>query len=184
MVSTEERKKHHRRKEKASLNCLIEHVSNIIKNIGSNFGYRMVHQKLRQKGLVCDRETVRLIVLSLDPEGVDLRSKHKLIRRTYRSVGPNHLWHIDGYDKLKPYGLSIHGAIDGYSRKILWLEATESNKDPKIVGHHYVNCLKTLKLVPKMIRADRGSENVVICGMQRFLRRSFNDSRAGYNSFV
>ena len=27
--------------------------------------------------------------------------------------GPNYLWHVDGYDKLTPYGLNIHGCIDG-----------------------------------------------------------------------
>ena len=27
--------------------------------------------------------------------------------------GPNYLWHMDSYDKLKPYGISIHGCIDG-----------------------------------------------------------------------
>ena len=25
------------------------------------------------------------------------------------------MWHSDGYDKLKPYGLPIHGCIDGYN---------------------------------------------------------------------
>ena len=29
-------------------------------------------------------------------------------------IGPNYAWHCDGYDKLKPYGLPIHGCIDGY----------------------------------------------------------------------
>lgn len=24
------------------------------------------------------------------------------------------MWHCDGYDKLKPFGLPIHGCIDGY----------------------------------------------------------------------
>ena len=28
---------------------------------------------------------------------------------------PNFLWHCDGYDKLKPFGIAIHGCIDGYS---------------------------------------------------------------------
>ena len=41
--------------------------------------------------------------------------------------GPNFIWHIDGYDKLKPYGFCIHGAVDGYSRRILWLEVGPSN---------------------------------------------------------
>ena len=24
------------------------------------------------------------------------------------------MWHVDGYDKLKPFGFPIHGCIDGY----------------------------------------------------------------------
>ena len=28
--------------------------------------------------------------------------------------GPNYIWHVDAYDKLKPYGMSISGCIDGY----------------------------------------------------------------------
>lgn len=27
--------------------------------------------------------------------------------------GPDFVWHLDGYDKLKPYGFAIHGYIDG-----------------------------------------------------------------------
>ena len=26
---------------------------------------------------------------------------------------PNFVWHLDGYDKLKPYGFAIHACIDG-----------------------------------------------------------------------
>lgn len=33
--------------------------------------------------------------------------------RHYNTQGPNEIWHIDGYDKLSPYGLTIHGCIDG-----------------------------------------------------------------------
>ena len=67
-----------------------------------------------------------------DADGVELRSSHRLARRTYVSVGPNclwhidgygkikpnYLWHIDGYRKIKPYGFAIHGARDGFRRKI------------------------------------------------------------------
>ena len=28
--------------------------------------------------------------------------------------GSNYCWHIDGNDKLLPYGFAIHGCIDGY----------------------------------------------------------------------
>jgi len=89
---------------------------------GSSIGYRQMHQRL-QIGyyLQVDRETVRLILKVLDPDGVETRSRRRLQRQKYRSKGPDFIWHIDGYDKLKPFGFCIHGAIDGYSRRILWL---------------------------------------------------------------
>ena len=47
-----------------------------------------------------------------------------------------------GYDKLKPYGFPIHGAIDGYSHKILWLEVTRSNNKPENEAGFYLDCVK------------------------------------------
>ena len=49
----------------------------------------------------------------LDPEGVNIRKQRRLKRRLYRNPGPNYAIHVDGYDKLKPYGFAIHGAVDG-----------------------------------------------------------------------
>ena len=66
-----------------------------------------------------DKETVRLCLKMLDPAGAELLICRRLQRSVYLSLGPDHTWHIDGYDKLKPYGFAIHGAIDGYSRRIL-----------------------------------------------------------------
>ena len=39
------------------------------------------------------------------------RTFHFSITLCYQ--GPNFIWHMDGYDKLKPYGITIHGCIDG-----------------------------------------------------------------------
>lgn len=36
--------------------------------------------------------------------------------------GSNDVCHMDGYDKLKPFGFPINGAIDGFSMKVLWLK--------------------------------------------------------------
>ena len=66
-------------------------------------------QKLRSSGLTADKETVRLTLKSLDPVGVDRRKRRKLTRHKCHSFGPNHTWHIDGYDRLKPFGRAIHG---------------------------------------------------------------------------
>ncbi len=34
--------------------------------------------------------------------------------------GNDYCWSIDGHDKLKAYGIEIYGAVDAYSRRILW----------------------------------------------------------------
>ena len=72
-------------------------------------------------GFVIDHESVRLVSKELDPLVAEQGVRHRLTRRNYISTGPNHMWHIDEYDKLKPFRFVIHGEIDGYSRKILCL---------------------------------------------------------------
>ena len=74
---------------------------------------------LRMKGLPANPELLRLALKGLVPEGLKNRSLKRFTRRKYTSVGPNYMWHIVGYDKFKPFGFATHGAIDGYSRKIL-----------------------------------------------------------------
>ena len=60
-------------------------------------------QKLRSSRFKADKETVRLTLKSLDPVGFEKRKRRKLTLREYNSFGPNHTWHIDGYDKVKPF---------------------------------------------------------------------------------
>ena len=102
------------------------------------------------------------IVKELDPDGVQAQKKKRLRRRTYAVPGPNHLWHIDGYDKLKPFGFSIHGCIDGFSRRLIWLEVGPTNKNPQVIAHFYIQDIKQLNGVPARIRCDDGTENRVI----------------------
>ena len=174
-----------RRKNKSTIDEVMDQIEFLLANTSAkNFGYRMMTEKLRSLGLVVCRNTVRLCLKYLDPEGVFNRSHHRLRRRTYVNNGPNYLWHLDGYDKLKPYGFCIHGAIDGYSRKIIWLEVATTNNDPSVVGSYFLNSIKTLNLLPRCIRGDRGSENTTVCGIQRFLRRADRDSVSGIKSFI
>ena len=70
-----------------------------------------MHQKLMMNGLTIDHKRVRLIFKELDPLGVEQRARHHLTRRSYFSTGPNHTWDTDGYEKLKPFGFAIHGAV-------------------------------------------------------------------------
>ena len=106
------------------------------------------------------------------------------MRRKYKTKGPNYLWHIDGYDKLKPFGFCIHGAIDGYSRRVLWLEVGPSNNDPSIVAKYYLDCVKQLGGTARIIRGDRGTENGNIAAAQRFFRRDSADDFSVEKSFI
>ncbi len=173
-----------RRKSKTPLLRVVRRINNEIQGPGRCSGYRTMHQTLQQDGYVVDRETVRIAIKALDPQGVEERSRHRLLRREYSSAGPDFLWHIDGHDKLKPYGFPIHGAIDGYSRRILWLNVGASNNDPAVVASYYLQYVKEMQRLPRCIRSDHGTENVNICGIQRYLRRGFNDDMSGENSFL
>ena len=50
-------------------------------------------------------------------------------------------------DKLKPYGFPVHGCIDGYSRKILWLKVCRTNNDPTVTGKHFSDTVTSIRVV-------------------------------------
>lgn len=95
----------YRRRDYSSPVDVITAVERDLRGSGRLLGYRQMHQRLRcHYGFTIDRHFVRLILKTLDPDGVEQRSCHRLRRRQYCSKGPDYIWHIDGYDKLKPYG--------------------------------------------------------------------------------
>ena len=174
-----------RRRDFTPVREVIDAVDGELQGSGCSLGYRAMHQRLQNDhGMVVDRETVRKIIKGLDPDGVDFRSRRKLRRRRYYAKGPNFIWHMDGYDKLKPFGFCIHGAIDGYSRRILWLEVGPSNNDPRVTSQYFIDCIRQVKGIPRVIRSDCGTENVYIAAIQRYLRRNGHDGMAGVKSFL
>ena len=90
-----------------------DRIVSVVDGSGSSSGYRSVWHSLKLAGFCVLRNLVERILKGIDPEGTDSRRKHRLRRRIYRNPGPNYAWHIDGHDKLKPFGFAIHGAIDG-----------------------------------------------------------------------
>ncbi|KAF3850028.1 hypothetical protein F7725_019747 [Dissostichus mawsoni] len=112
-----------------------------------------MYAKCRVHGLRVRKEDVRLVLKELDPRGVALRQAGRLRRRRYFSKGPNFIWHLDSYDKLKPYGICINGCIDGYSRKIIWLNAYTTSSDPKLIGGYYMEAVQRLGGCPRLVRA-------------------------------
>ncbi|KAF3854078.1 hypothetical protein F7725_014766 [Dissostichus mawsoni] len=115
-----------RRKNKTDVAEVATFIEQQLETSGQCHGYRWMHQKCWLHGIVTDRETVRIPLQLLDGEGVDLRSRNRLRRRIYHSCGPNYVWHIDGYDKLKSFGIAISGCIDGFSRNHEMTAASEA----------------------------------------------------------
>lgn len=174
-----------RRKQQSPVNEIVDAIENELEGSGRLIGYRLMHQKLGLSyGLVVDRETVRVVMKALDPEGVERRSRHRLVRRKYHAGGPNFIWHIDGYDKLKPFGFCIHGAIDGFSRRIMWLEVDHSNNNPYTIANYFLKCVRRIGGTPTILRSDCGTENCYVAAIQRFFREDHDDPLAGDSSFM
>lgn len=124
-----------RRNPEYDIDSIIHEVEGTLDGPDCIAGYRHVWHSLQLKGYQVPRQVVELLLRELDPEGSQLRKRHKLKRRQYHNqAGPNAVWHADGYDKLKPYGFPVHGCIDGWSRKLLWLVVTQSNNSPGNIG--------------------------------------------------
>lgn len=80
--------------------------------LGRCCGYRAMCRILQVRhGLRVSQEMVRIILQQVDPVSVNLRRRHRLQRRTYSNRGPNDVWHVDGYDKLRPYGILVSGYV-------------------------------------------------------------------------
>jgi hypothetical protein len=138
---------------------------------GKMHGYRWMHLKCRQNGLTVTQDTVRQLMGSLDSFGVQCRRNRRLQRRTYYAEGPNMTWHMDGYDKLKRFGICIHGCIDGFSRHIVWLRASATNNDPRVIARYFMDAVVENDGCPRILRADMGTENTVVEQLQLFLRQ-------------
>ena len=107
-----------------------------VQGSSSRLGYRgMWYLLLVSYGITTPRNVVMRMLRELDPAATEARRSKQLKRRRCKS---------DGYDKLKPYRLSIHGAVDSFSGKILRLEVCKSNNNP---------------INPNLLRIDTGTEN-------------------------
>lgn len=97
-----------------------------------------MHLRCIQNGICVPRDTVSILMQILDPRGVQTILKRRLRRRKYLAAGPDFIWHVDSYDKLRPYGICINGCIDGFSRHLIWLNAYKTSNDPRVIAGYYI----------------------------------------------
>ena len=154
-----------------------QRISEIVNGPGSCGGYRTIWHTLKLEGFGVPRRVVAALLKEIDPEGTENRRRHRLKRRQYNNPGPNFAWHIDGYDKLKPYGFPIHGGIDGFSRKILWLKVTRSNNSPNNIASMFLDSVEEHAGCPVDLISDLGTENGTAASIQSFFRDDIDAHR-------
>lgn len=108
-----------------------------------------------------------------EERGVDRRPNIKPNRRHEALFhGPNFLWSIDGHAKLSPYGIDIYGAVDAYSRKIIWIYVGVSNQTQVSTCKQFLLAVQAHNIRPRFIRADRGTEIDMLLDVQFNLHRT------------
>ena len=79
---------------------------------------------------------------------------------------------MDGYLKLHFFGIEIYAAIDTYSRYIIWSYVGITATTAVSTAVQYLDVLKEVQVLPRVVRTDRGSETVLLAGIQYLLSRT------------
>ena len=94
------------------------------------YGHRLLWAHLRRTHVRVRRDDMREIIEKLDPANVRHRKPgmKTIAWGEYICAGPDDVWSIDGHDKLGPWGINIYGAIDAYSRRLIWVYTGITNR--------------------------------------------------------
>ena len=69
---------------------------------------------------------------------------------------------------MRPFDVYVHGCIDGFSGKIIWLHVANTNKDPAVIAYYFLKEVEAVNGTATKIRADLRSENSYIYCIQTF----------------
>ena len=90
-----------------------------------NYGSIMMKGQLESMNLHIPRRRVRASLCRVSPLMSEVRRLCVVSRRKYSVPSPNSLWHIDGLHCLIRWRMVIHGCIDGFSRRVIFLITTK-----------------------------------------------------------
>ncbi|XP_055029219.2 uncharacterized protein [Misgurnus anguillicaudatus] len=143
-----------------------------------NAGYRLVKGLLQSEGYRVQWDRIKGSMHRIDSAGVLSRMTRmgSTVRRTYYVRGPLSLVHIDTNHKLIRYNIVIFGNVDGYSRKVLYLNAANNNKSSTALAF-FLESVQQFGW-PSRVRGDQGVENLGIA------RCMFTVRGTGRGSFV
>jgi len=137
--------------------------------VGRQWGREWVLAHLRAEYGAHRRQWhVQSILRQLDPQGTTARTPGMRPKRRHEYIvaGPNHVWCMDGHDKLRNYGIEIYAAIDAFSRKIMWFYVGLSNKTQVSVIRQYLIAVRAGGICPCFVRTDKGVETPMMADAQ------------------
>lgn len=129
------------------------------------YGSVMMWGHLRSLNVYVTRQKVRASLMRVSPQAVANHRSTTIQRRTYSVPCSNYLWHIDGLHCLIQWKIVIHGGIDGFSRRIVYLKASDNNRASTVY-----DCFNRAVMEcgwPSRARSDKGGENVDVADSQR-----------------
>jgi hypothetical protein len=158
-------------------NPLSTTVQHIADEGNGQWGVGMTDGKLRSLRIRVPRSKLRSLLKNLDPQAHAARSflaRHRITRvRPYSVRGPGALWHFDANLKLRRYKFAIHGCVDGFSRKIMYMHVADNMRAQTVFDLFHDACMRH-NYIPSRARCDQGRENVVVADFmlrQRGLHR-------------
>ncbi|XP_066265542.1 uncharacterized protein [Branchiostoma lanceolatum] len=124
-------------------------------------GQKVMAGYLRAMGVRVRREDVRVACRSVDPLRTALCHPMFRIKITnhasYDGHHAQHIWHLDGVEKLQMYALYSNSIVDGYSKKVMNVNIMGSKR----TYHVFQTFYEAYKLygIPEIVRIDKGYEN-------------------------
>ncbi|KAF7345496.1 hypothetical protein MVEN_01568100 [Mycena venus] len=124
-----------------------------------DFGRRMLMGRLKSAGhhVPRDRITASYLRVHGTPGRFGVRSIH---RKPYKVAGANSLWHHDGQHGLIRFKIVIHGFVDGKSRFVTAIRASNNNRADTVLDVFL--CAVAEHGLPSRMRGDHGTENVLV----------------------
>ena len=120
----------------------------------------MMWGQLRSISINVTRQKVHDSLMRVSPNFVQHRQSHTIARRVYSVPSSNYLWHIDGLHCLIRWKIVIHGGIDGFSRRIVYLRASSNNRADTVFRLFYGAVIECGW--PSRVRSDKGGENLEV----------------------
>ena len=112
---------------------------------GSSIGYRRVLYHLRKKGINNPpRRYLSCYFLIRSRWSIKKKTKTIETQKTFQPTNKLTIVYTYGHGKLKPFGFSLNGNIDGCSCSVIWLKASPSYKKWGIFTELHLDAVRQL----------------------------------------